>query len=120
MNKSIIVLCLLLVSTVHTFSRKNTAGYKSKKDMVRRRLQVEKEQGFNNRRLNSKANIQTRRLQSPWRKIKIFFDMSSINADLNSQGASDRVAFYKRVFDATGQWWEGALQVNDKRSKIWP
>jgi len=112
MNKSLIVLCLLLVSTVHT--------YHGKKDMVRRRLQVEKEQGLTKRRLNLKANVNSRRLQAPWRKMNIYFDMTSINNDLNSQGGSDRVAFYKRVFDATGQWWEGALQVNDKRSKIWP
>jgi len=120
MNKSIIVICLLLVATVYTFEVEKTIGYKSKSHMTRRRLKIEKEQGLNKiRRLNSKAGVETRRLQSPYRKMNIFFDMSSINNDLNSQGATDRVAFYKRVFDATGNWWEGALQVNDNRSKIW-
>jgi len=33
---------------------------------------------------------------------------------------SNRVAFYKKVFDVTKKWWENALMVNDDQSSIWP
>lgn len=85
-----------------------------------RRLEIEKEQGFDEITDAHLKNRTNRRLQAAWRPLKIYFDMSSINNDLQSQGYSDRVAFYKVVFEATGLWWGGALKVKDQRSKIWP
>ena len=87
--------------------------------MKKRRLQIEKEQGFNKiTKAHLQSRIGNRRLQAAWRPLNIYFDMSSINSDLSSQGASDRIPFYKKVFEITGAWWGGALKVRDDKSKI--
>jgi len=87
--------------------------------MRKRRMQIEKEQGFH--KINSLHTKQraNRRMQAAWRPLKIYFDTTSIYSDFNSQGAADRAKFYKVVFKATGKWWE-SFKVNDDRSKIAP
>jgi len=55
-----------------------------------------------------------------YRQMKIFFDLKHLNDGLDKLGLGDRKAFYKKVFDITGKWWENALSVNDDKAKIWP
>jgi hypothetical protein len=85
--------------------------------MTKRRLQVERLQQMH--KITDK-HIARRTQSSSWRPLKIFFDTTSIEADLRTNGMSDRVQFYKKVFENTGEWWSGAVKVNDDRSKIVP
>merc|ERR1740139_1840564 len=55
-----------------------------------------------------------------YRPLKIFFDLSNLKAGLNKAGLSNRIAFYEKVFEATGKWWESVLSVNDDRSQVYP
>jgi len=55
-----------------------------------------------------------------WRQMRIFFDLSGLNAGLQELGMSNRISFYKQVFEITGKWWESVLKVNDDRASIWP
>jgi len=112
MNIKLFILISVLVALVSTSDEPL--------HMTKRRLQIEKEQGFEKINALHLRNRTNRRLQSAWRPLKIYFDMSSINSDLNDQGASDRIAFYKLVFEATGNWWSGVLKVKDDRTKVWP
>lgn len=82
---------------------------------------LDKQMGFEKltkKHFDSREN--SRRLQTAWRPLSIYFDMTNINSNLRSNSMSDRVAFYDKVFKIVGQWWGGALKVNDDRSKIQP
>ena len=49
-----------------------------------------------------------------WRRMKIWFDMT----ELNKQNKDPkRVAFYKKVFEIVGKWWEEAVWINDDHMK---
>jgi len=77
--------------------------------------EIEKRQGNNN---ITSQHIE-RRMQSlnsgkKWRRMKIWFDMT----ELNKQNKDPkRVAFYKKVFEIVGKWWEEAVWINDDHMK---
>jgi hypothetical protein len=79
---------------------------------VRRRLSIEKSQGFH---VMTKQHLR-RRLQSfqtgKWRRPKIYFDLRK----LKKQNPS-RAAFYKKVFAVVRAFWEQAVWINDSVSQ---
>ena len=85
--------------------------------MTKRRLEVERVMQMH--KITDK-HVARRTQSMAWRPIKIFFDMTSIEEDLGNNGMSDRIQFYRKVFENTGEWWGGAMKVNDDRSKIAP
>jgi hypothetical protein len=79
---------------------------------LRRRLSVEKSQGFH---VMTKQHLR-RRLKSfqtgKWRRPKIYFDLRKLNTENPS-----RAAFYKKVFLIVKAFWEQAVWINDSVSE---
>jgi hypothetical protein len=108
-TKAILIIFAIALAAVHASDEPA--------HMTKRRLQIERKMQMH--KITDK-HVARRTQSIAWRPIKIFFDLTSINADLESNNMSDRISFYKKVFENTGEWWGGAMKVNDDRSKIAP